>query len=159
MWTGWWHAPEPSGWGGSEEKISDPSCNQIPIIQIPQNTHSTGKLKKRYVEFYMGFGHCTAKGTLTTIMTYVPIWQSFQWSLVGPSFLLLDVLDSVQYESTLECTDLLADNEVRLATECFLPVELWLQEDIRCLHMFLAVPPASYHHLSPFPSDKHKSRI
>jgi len=51
MWTGGRHAPEPSGWGGSEEKISDPSGNQIPIIQIPQNTHSTGKLKKCYVEF------------------------------------------------------------------------------------------------------------
>jgi len=56
MWTGGWHAPEPSGCGGSAEKISDPSGNQIPIIQIPQHTHSTGKFKKRYVEFYMGFG-------------------------------------------------------------------------------------------------------
>jgi len=60
MWTGGWHAPEPSGCGGYEEKTSDPSGNQIPIIQIPQNTHSTGKFKKRYVEFYMDFGHCTA---------------------------------------------------------------------------------------------------
>jgi len=59
MWTGGWHTPEPSGCGGYEEKTSDLSGNLIPIIQIPRNTHSTGKFKKSYVEFYMGFGHCT----------------------------------------------------------------------------------------------------
>lgn len=134
-----------------------------PLFRTPpphthMRAHSIGKFKKHYMECYMGLEHCTVLAILTTIMTYVPTWQSFRWSLLGPSFLLLDVLDTVQGESTLECTDLLADNEVRLATECFLTVELWLQEDTGCLHRSLAVPPASYHHLSPFPSDKHKSR-
>jgi hypothetical protein len=89
-------------------------------------------------------------------ITYLSVWQNFQRSLDRLSFLLQDVLGSVQYESTLECTDLLADNEVRLATECFLPVELWLQEDRECLHRSLAVPPVSYYCLSLSPPNKQK---
>jgi hypothetical protein len=46
---------EPYGCGGYEKKISDPSGNQIPIIQIPQYMHSTGKFKKHFMECYMGF--------------------------------------------------------------------------------------------------------
>lgn len=62
--------------------------------------------------------------------------------------MLQGILDSVQYESMPKCTDLLADNEARLATGCFLPVELWLQGDRECLHRSLAVPPANYYCLS-----------
>jgi hypothetical protein len=60
------------------KSITDPIGNQIPIARTLSYTHSIGKFKKYCKDLYKGFGHCPALDILTAIMTYAPIWQSFQ---------------------------------------------------------------------------------